>query len=90
MKITLTRHFSGFNNVSDTWKIGNTETTDSAVYEAELPAGYGLGKTQILEEDVIIDPAGHSCTIVHHSSGKPQLISLSGPVKEQPVLDLTA
>lgn len=87
-QITLTRHYSGFVNVADKWSIGNNETSDSAVYVATLPEGYTIGKTGIMDEDIIFDPMGHGCQIVHHTSGNPQLISVSGPIKAQPVLQI--
>lgn len=81
--VTLTRHYSGFTNIADTYSIGDHERDGKAstrVYE--LPPGY----THDDEANVIRDPRGFQCAIVPHSCGRPQVVSLAGPVKTSPVL----
>ena len=79
--ITITRHYSGFQNRADRFSVGDNETVDSAVLDYVLPDGYQI------DGGVIRDAEGYQCEIVpHRGSGRPQLISLAGPVKAQPVL----
>lgn len=78
---TITRHYSGFSNVSDTFRVGNFEHEGRAsVDDYDLPNGYEVDGL------VVRDPDGYQCEIVLHSSGAPQLISLAGKIQTSPVL----
>lgn len=78
--VTITRHHSGFANVEDRYSIGDNDSADTSVGRYVLPHGYTV------DDDVIRDPQGYQCEIVEHDSGRPQLISLAGPVHDRPVL----
>jgi hypothetical protein len=80
-KVTITRHYSGFTNVSDKFSVGNHERDgDASVSDYLLPEGYEV------DADVVRDPAGYQCEIIPHSSGRPQLVSLAGKINTSPVL----
>lgn len=70
--VTVTRHFSGFQNVADTFSIGNNEQDGSAAAsEYSLPVGYSVS------EGRIYDNFGIECMITASARG-PVLISRAG------------
>lgn len=80
-KVTITRHYSGFNNVADKFSLGNHEHDGAAsVSDYVLPEGYAV------DGEKIFDPANCECEIVPHDSGRPQLVSLVGRITASPVL----
>jgi hypothetical protein len=86
--VTLSRRFSGFANVADSWHIGDDLDHAGVTHDYVLPDGYTLDEMALLG---IADPHGIDCQIVSHSSGRPQLISIgAGGVDAQPVLERAA
>lgn len=83
--VTLTREFSGFANVQDTWLVGNDDSKAGTIGVYALPNGYHVGKNQA-EDDAIFGADGYECEIIPHSSGRPQLL---GGIK-MPVLERAA
>jgi len=83
--ITLTRQFSGFKNLPDTWIVGANDEKPCTIKEYELPDGYKTVKHSVSGDTVIVDPAGAVCEIITHYKTKcPQLLSGYGT---SPVLD---
>lgn len=80
--VTLTRHYSGFQNVADKYSVGSNEHAGRAsVSDWILPDGYEV------DDDVIRDAAGYECAIIpDDDSGRPQLVSKAGPIDATPVL----
>lgn len=74
--VTITRHFSGFRNVADRFRVGEHEGDGNASADRyHLPAGYSVN-----EGRNILDPDGVLCAIVADDDGNgPILISLVGP-----------
>lgn len=72
-KITLTREFSGFRNVSDNWIIGFDDSKAGTIADYSLPEGFSVGKDWAGEE-AIFGPDGYKCEIITHTSGRPQLL----------------
>ena len=80
--VTIVRHRSGFSNVSDAFRISaciedaqsHLDPYTEAAERYYLPAGYSVSESAggSLE---IYDGDNDHCTIVQHSSGRPQLIS---------------
>jgi hypothetical protein len=82
--VTLSRRFSGFVNVADTWRIGDDPDHAGSTHDYILPDGYTLNEMTICG---IADPNGIDCAIVTHSSGRPQFVSVgAGGVDAHPVL----
>jgi hypothetical protein len=86
--VTITRRYSGFRNVCDTFFVGRSTDVDQSDGEYTLPAGYRLGSDNI--DPAIIDPAGYVCAIAIDlpSQVSPRLISMAGPISAMPVLQL--
>ena len=81
IKVTLTRHYSGFRNVADSFSVGNNEDASTSVASYELPAGYSI------DGDVVRDSAGYECAIYpDRRTGRPQIYSLAGPISASPIL----
>ena len=73
--VQITKHYSGFANVCDTYCLGNHEhagMTEMTAYR--LPDGY----TYAPDMDAIYDPDGWMCAIVDGADGYPVLISRGG------------
>ena len=82
--VILTREFSGFQNVQDTWLIGFDDAKAGTIGTYELPEGYSLGKN-FLGEVLIYDENDDACEILTHKhSNRPQLFSNK---REAPVLN---
>lgn len=78
--VTLTRHYSGFNNRADSYSVGNREAEgNTCAADYVLPAGY------VLEAGVIRDPAGIECAVIARQNG-PYLVSKAGTHAETQVL----
>lgn len=76
-KVIITRHYSGFCNVEDTYLIGNHEHHGRAyAAEFDLPAGYTVHNNRIY------DAAGIECAIVPDGDA-PLLISRTGNCPDQ-------
>lgn len=81
-QITVTRHYSGFQNREDTFALGDHEADgDASATAYELPEGYAI------HHGYAVDPVGFRCEIVlDHASNRPCLMSLAGPTIGAPVL----
>lgn len=72
-KIIITRHYSGFVNVADSYQIGDYEADGHAdVTEYHLPTGYSV------QDGFIYDPMGWQCEVLHGEHGGPALYSRNG------------
>ena len=81
--ITVTRHFSGFADVADSFELGNAEHEGSTeLGRYLLPDGYTLDSVY----GVVRDAAGYQCGIYADNAGHPTLISLAGPNTATPRL----
>ncbi len=80
--VTITRFYSGFCNVADTFRVGNFERDGRArTADYVLPNGYEIDGL------VLRDPDGYQVEIIPSSRcGRPQLISLAGKIRTRPVL----
>lgn len=73
-KITLTREFSGFQNVSDNWIIGFDDSEAGTIKDYILPDGFCV-RPDWADQPSIFGPDGYKCLIVtHRPSGLPQLL----------------
>jgi hypothetical protein len=82
--ITITRCYSGFCNVADTFRVGNFERDGNAsATEYRLPNGYELDGLAVR------DPDGYECAIVPHPCGRPQLVSRTGAIQTSPILTVS-
>lgn len=72
-KITLTREFSGFTNVQDTWLLGSDDSKAGTIGDYLLPEGFTVGKDWA-GEPAIFGPDDYKCEIITHTSGRPQLL----------------
>lgn len=71
--ITITRLFSGFQNVEDRFALGDLEHDgNAAAGRYVMPAGYSV------DTGLIRDPAGIECAIVDDGNGRPMLVSRAG------------
>lgn len=83
--IQITRHHSGFANVSDSYSIGNREHEGNAVMtKYRLPEGYGL------DDRGIYDSAGCYCEVVAGHDGAPVLMSLCGKCPDVRLVEMGA
>lgn len=81
--VIITRHYSGFINVADSFEIGNTEhENNSATGVYRLPAGYTM------HDGRIYDTSDYACEIHPGDDGKPRLYSLAGPCRDQPLTEV--
>lgn len=81
--VIITRHYSGFVNVADSFEIGNTEHEGSAatgVYR--LPEGYTLHLGRIY------DTSNYACEIHPGDDDRPRLYSLAGPCPDMPLTEV--
>lgn len=62
--VTLTRQFSGFRNVPDTWIVGANDEKACMIRSYYLPYGYNVGEHPLSGDPVIVDPTGTICDIV--------------------------
>jgi hypothetical protein len=72
--VILYRLFSDFRNVPDTWSLVDADVPGRAGVEYELPEGYEVAENQFGEKYIYPPTANQPCTIVTHSSGRPQLL----------------
>jgi hypothetical protein len=75
--IIITRHYSGFTNVADTYQVGDHEADGNADVTAyDLPTGYSV------QDGLVYDHAGWQCEVLHGDHGGPALYShnASSPV----------
>ncbi|WP_323034130.1 hypothetical protein [Pararhodobacter sp.] len=84
--VTLTRMYSGFTNIADSYEIGVHESEGKAACgDYILPEGYTLGVDR-MGADSVFDPAGYPCQIYARKHG-PYLVSMAGTCPDTPVLE---
>ncbi|MFG1454460.1 hypothetical protein V5F44_19730 [Xanthobacter sp. V2C-8] len=72
-KITVTRMYSGFSNVADSFSLGNMEHEGNAAASSyDLPDGYTV------DGGVLYDPMGYACEIIAGHGGSLTLVSRAG------------
>lgn len=81
--ITLYKLDPAFSNTPTGWYFEEPDVADSERYRLndpvayDLPTGYWLGESQVGEPTIYATQDGREtdCTIIQHSSGRPQLVS---------------
>lgn len=78
--VTITRFYSGFQNVCDKAQVGwHADEPDASAEKYTLPEGYSLVDHPIMGP-TIYDPSGKDCEVIVSKGGRVELWSFYNPM----------